>query len=334
MNDQPMRRRDFVLLLGAAVTAWSHGAHAQPSDRVRRIGVLMNLNEDDEESPGRVAAFRAGLQEFGWIEGRNVRIDYRWGGGDADRIRKFAAELVGLAPDVILASSGPIVAALQRLSRTVPIVFTAIIDPVGSGRVESLARPGGNATGFASFPYSISGKWMELLKEIAPGVRRVMVLRDPSVTAGLDQLEAIKPVAASFGVDVSTVDVRHDAEIEAVITAFAREPNGGLIVPQSTNATVRRHLIVELASRHHLPAAYGNRYFVTSGGLISYGPVIVDLYRRSASYVDRILKGANPADLAVQMPVKYEVVINLKAAKALGLEVPRILVARADELID
>ena len=301
---------------------------------MRRIGALMNLNEDDGELPGRVAAFRAGLEEFGWIEGRNVRIDYRWSGGDADRMRKHAAELVGLAPDVVLAASGPIVAALQRLSRTVPIVFTATIDPVGSGRVQSLARPGGNATGFASFPYSISGKWMELLMEIAPRVRRVLVLRDPGVTAGLDQLDAIKPVAASFGAEVSTVDVRQDEEIAAAIATFARLPNGGIIVPQSTNATIRRQLIVDLAARHHLPGAYGNRYFVTSGGLISYGPVVVDLYRRAASYVDRILKGANPADLAVQMPSKYEVSVNLKTARALGLEVPRILIARADELID
>jgi putative ABC transport system substrate-binding protein len=329
-----MRRRDFVLGLGASVTLWSHGAHAQPSDRVRRIGALMNLTENDQESPGRAAAFRAGLEEFGWIEGRNVRIDYRWSGGDAALINKHAAELIGLAPDVVLASSGPIVAALQRNSRTVPIVFTAVIDPVGSKRIESLARPGGNATGFASLPYSISGKWMELLMEIAPRVRRVLVLRDPSVTAGLDQLDAIKPVAAKFGAEVSTVDVRQENEIEAAITDFARTPNGGLIVPQSTNATVRRQLIVDLAARHRLPAAYGNRYFVTSGGLISYGPVIVDLYWRAASYVDRILKGANPAELAVQMPSKYEVTVNLRTARALGLNVPRILIARADELID
>jgi putative ABC transport system substrate-binding protein len=329
-----MRRRDFVLGLGASAILGSHGAHAQPSDRVRRIGALMNLTENDPESSERAAAFRAGLEEFGWIEGRNVRLDYRWSGGDAALINKYAAELIGLAPDIVLAASGPIVAALQRNSRTVPIVFTAVIDPVGSKRIESLARPGGNATGFASLPYSISGKWMEFLMEIAPGVRRVLVLRDPSVTAGLDQLDAIKPVAAKFGAEVSTVDVRHENEIEAAITDFARAPNGGLIVPQSTNATVRRQLIVDLAARHRLPAAYGNRYFVTSGGLISYGPVIVDLYRRSASYVDRILKGANPADLAVQMPSKYEVSVNLKTARALGLNVPRILIARADELID
>jgi len=326
-----VRRREFIRLLGGAAAAWPLGARAQQAN-MRRIGVLMNLASDDAEGQARLAAFHQGLQQLGWTIGSNVQIDYRWGGGNAD-LRKFAAELVALAPDVILSAGAPSVAALQQTTRTVPVVFVTVIDPVSSGFVDSLARPGGNITGFASYEYSISGKWLELLKEIAPGMRRVAVMRDVA-TAGGGQLGVIQAVAPSVGAEVFPVSVRDAGEIERAITAFALSPNGGLIVTGSTLAVVHRDLIVTLAARHKLPAVYVARYFVAGGGLISYGPGVVDQYRDVAGYVDRILKGEKPADLPVQAPTKYELVINLKTARALGLDVPPTLLARANEVIE
>jgi len=329
-----MKRREFITLLGGAAASWTLAARAQQGERMRRIGVLHNPAADDPDSQARVAAFAQGLHELGWIDGRNVRIDYRWSLGDPDRIRRYAAELVALAPDVILtvgaASAGP----LLQATRTVPVVFTSVIDPVGAGFVESLARPGGNATGFLIFEYSLSGKWMEVLKQIAPGVTRAAVLRDPAISAGTGQFGVIQSVAPSFGVEVSPVNVRDAGEIERAITAFARSPNGGLIVTGSALSFIHRDLITTLAARHKLPAVYYRRAYVTGGGLISYGPNLVDEYRLVASYVDRILKGEKPADLPVQAPTKYELVINLKTARALGLTVPDALLARADEVIE
>ena len=270
---------------------------------------------------------------MGWTVGRNVQIDYRWSAGNADYIRKFAAELVALAPDVIVSTGSPSVAVLQQATRSVPIVFTAVVDPVGGGLVASLARPGGNATGFMLFEYSTSGKWLELLKEIAPRVMRAAVIRDPTLTAAVAQFAAIQGAAGSLGVELSPIDMRDAGEIERAVTAFSRVSNGGLIVTAS-GSSARRSLIITLAARHKLPAVYAFRYFATSGGLISYGPDIIDPFRRAAGYVDRILKGEKPADLPVQTPTKYELVINLKTAKALGLEVPATLLARADEVIE
>jgi putative ABC transport system substrate-binding protein len=329
-----MKRREFISLLGGAAAAWPLAVRAQQGERVRRIGVLMNLAADDPEAPARLAAFAQGLGEFGWNVGRNVRIDYRWGAGDAERIGKEAAELVALAPDVILSSGSPSVAALQRATGSVPIVFVQVVDPVGSGFVESLARPGGNITGFSVFEYGISGKWLELLKEIAPRVTQVAVLRDLALASGSGQLGAIQSVAPSLGVELRPIGVGDAGAIERAVAAFARSANGGVIVTGSTLTTVHRELIVTLAARHRLPAVYPFRFFVAAGGLISYGPNSVDPYRRSARYVDRILKGEKPADLPVQAPTKYELVINLKAAKVLGLTVPETLLARADEVIE
>ena len=315
-------RREFITLLGGAAAAWPLAARAQQGERVRRIGVLMNVAADDPEAQARNAAFLQGLQELGWTVGRNVRIDYRWAAGDADRLRRYAAELVALAPDVVLASGTSTVGPLQQATRTVPIVFAGVADPVGAGFVDSLARPGGNATGFISFEYGLSGKWLELLKEIAPGVTRVAVLRDSAISGGTGQFGAIQSVAPSLGVEVIPINVRDAGEIERAVAAFARAPNGGLIVTASGLAIVHRELIVMLAARHKLPAVYYYRFFVTDGGLVSYGPDPHDQYRRAAGYVDRILKGEKPADLPVQAPTKYELVINLKTAKALGLDVP------------
>jgi putative tryptophan/tyrosine transport system substrate-binding protein len=328
-----MRRRDFITLLGSAA-AWPLAARAQQSERMRRIGVLMNLAADDLEGQARLTAFAQGLQQLGWTDGRNARIEYRWAVADAERIRKQAAELVALAPDAILASGVPVVTALLQATRSVPIVFAQVIDPVGSGLVASLARPGGNATGFTTFEYGMSGKWVELLKEMAPGVTRVAVLRDVGSSSGIGQLGAIQSAAASFGMELSLVGVSDAGEIERAITAFARAANGGVIVTGSTPAIVHRELITTLAARHRLPAIYGFRYFVTVGGLISYGPDSIDPFRRAAGYVDRILKGEKPADLPVQAPTKYELVINLKTAKALGIEIPPTVLARADEVIE
>ena len=328
-----MKRREFITLLGgAAAAAWPLAARAQQAERVRRIGVLMNVGADDPEGQARIVAFVQGLQQSGWSDGRNVRIDIRWGGGDPERIRKYAAELVALAPDGILATSTPAVAALQQATHTVPIVFVLVIDPVGGGLVANLARPGGNTTGFTVFEYGMSGKWVELLKEIAPGVRRVAVLRD--LATGIAQLAAIQAVAPSFSVELSVIGVQDADEIESAVAAFARSPNGGLIVTASPLALIYRELISMLAARHRLPAVYSFRYFVTAGGLISYGPNSIDPYRRAAGYIDRILKGEKPAELPVQAPTKYELVINLKTARALGVTVPPALLARADEVIE
>jgi putative tryptophan/tyrosine transport system substrate-binding protein len=328
-----MRRREFITL-GSAAAAWPLAARAQPGERVRRIGVLMGLAADDPEGQARFAAFLQELQQLGWTEGRNVRIDTRWGGGDSGRIRQYAAELAALAPDVILASGGPTVAPLRQATRSVPIVFTQTPDPVGAGFVDSLPQPGGNATGFMLFEYGISGKWLELLKEIAPDVKRAAVLRDPAIAQGTGQFGAIQSVAPSLSVELRPVDVRDPSEIERAVTAFARTPNGGLIVTGSGLANVHRDLIVALAARHKLPAVYNSRHFVTGGGLISYGADSIDPHRSAAGYVDRILKGEKPADLPVQAPTKYQLAINLKTAKTLGLTVPPTLLARADEVIE
>jgi putative tryptophan/tyrosine transport system substrate-binding protein len=325
-----MRRREFIGLLGSAAATWPLAVRAQ--ERMRRIGVLMNLAEDDAEGQARVAAFLQGLQQLGWTDGRNVRIDYRWATGDTGRFRRYAEELLALAPDVVLASATPSVQALQQATRAVPIVFANVGDPVAAGIVDSLARPGGNVTGFTYFEFGFGAKWLELLKEIAPRARRVAVLRD--LTVGTAQLSAIQAVAPSFNVELSVVGVRDASEIERSVTAFARSSNGGMIVTASTSAVVHRKLITMLAARHGLPAVYSFRYFVTAGGLISYGPDTIDPLRRAAGYVDRILKGEKPADLPVQAPVKYELVINLKTAKALGLDVPATVLARADEVIE
>jgi putative ABC transport system substrate-binding protein len=326
-----MKRRAFITLLGGAA-AWPLAARAQPADRMRRIGVLMNLAADDPEGQARLTAFAQGLQQLGWTDGLNVRIDYRWAAGDARLFHRYAEELLALAPDVILASATPSVQALQQATRTVPIVFAMVGDPVGMGVVASLARPGGNTTGFTPMEFGFGAKWVELLKEIAPRVTRVAVLRD--LTIGPAQLSAIQSVAPSFGVELSAVGVRDAGEIERIVAAFARSSNAGLIVTASTSAVVHRDLITMLAARYRLPAVYPFRYYVTAGGLISYGANSTDPFRRAAGYVDRILKGEKPADLPVQAPTKYELVINLKTAKALGLEVPPTVLARADEVIE
>jgi putative ABC transport system substrate-binding protein len=320
---------------GCVVTAYvAVKAEAQPSERLRRIGVLLYLQEDDPEARTYVAAFLQGLQKLGWIVGRNVQIDYRWTAGDADRVRKYAAELVALAPDVILTAGSAHVGPLQQATRSVPIVFVQTTDPVGAGLVNSLARPGGNATGFTNFELDISTKWLELLKQVAPRLTRVAVLRDPANPSGTGQFGAIQAVAPSFGVEEVRPVGLHDAgEIERGVTAFARESNGGLIVTPSGLAIAHREPIVKLAARHRLPAIYPFRYFVTDGGLISYGPDVVDQYRRAAGYVDRILKGTKPADLPVQQSMKFELAINLKTAKALGLTVPSMLLTSADTVI-
>ena len=326
-------RRELLAALGGAVVAWPLAARAQQPDRMRRIGVFMNLASDDAEGQARNAAFLQGLQEAGWAVGRNVRIEYRWGAGDAELFRRYAAELVALAPDVILAS-GASMYALQQVTREVPIVFVQVPDPVGAGIVLSMARPGRNAPGFTPFEYGVSAKWLELLKEIAPRVTRAAVVRDPAIPTGTGQLGAIQSVAPSFGVELSPVDVRDVREIEGTVAAFARGSNGGLIVTASALAVVHREVIITLATRYKLPAVFFLRSFVTDGGLISYGPDSMDQFRRAAGYVDRILKGEKPADLPVQAPTKYELVINLKTARALGLDVPPTLLARADEVIE
>jgi putative ABC transport system substrate-binding protein len=330
-----MRRRDFVSLLGGAAAAWPLAARAQQAERVRRIGVLIPSVANDSASLTRIAAFLQGLQQLGWTEGRNIRIDIREGAGNPDTIRKYAAELVALAPDVIMATSTASVRALLQATRTVPIVFVTVVDdPVGAGFVASLGRPGGNATGFTIYEYSMGGKWMELLKEIAPGVTRAAVLRDPALTSGTGQFAVIQSIAPSLGVDVSVVNLRDAPEIERAVTAFARVPNGGLIVTASALSARHGELIIALAARHKLPAVYYRRYFVTTGGLISYGVDFIDQWRRAATYVDLILKGEKPADLPVQAPTKYELVINLKTAKALGLDVPPMLLSRADKVFE
>ena len=329
-----MKRREFITLLSGAAATWPLAAHAQQSEGMRRIGVLTNLATGDPEDQARNAAFLQGLQQLGWTVSRNVRIDYRWGAGDAERNRQNAAELVELAPDVILATGNPTLDPLLQATRTVPIVFVEVTDPVGAGYVASLARPGGNATGFILFEYGISGKWLELLKEIAPNVKRVAILRDAASSSGIGLLAAIQSVAPSFGVEFSPVGVRDAAEVERDVAAFARESNGGLVVTPSGLSIVHRDLIIALAARNRLPAVYALRLFVTDGGLICYGPDTVDPYRQAAGYVDRILKGEKPAGLPVQAPTKYELAVNLKTAKALGLAIPQTVLARADEVIE
>jgi putative ABC transport system substrate-binding protein len=327
-----MRRRDLITLIGGA-TAWPLAAHAQQPDQVRRIGVLMHLAADDPEGQARFTAFLQGLQQLGWTDGRNARVDTRWGANNAERGR-YAAELVALAPDVILASTTTGMMALQQSTRTVPVVFVNVADPVGAGFVESLARPGGNATGFTPYEYSVSVKWLELLKQIAPSVTRAAVIRDSANPAGIGMFAVIQSAASSFGVELSPIVARDGGEIERAVTAFARSPNGGLIVLGTSFGALNGDLMVMLAARHRLPAVYPFRYFVTGGGLISYGPNSHDHYRRAAAYVDRILKGEKPSDLPVQHPTKYELVINLKTAKALGLDLPASVLARADEVIE
>jgi putative tryptophan/tyrosine transport system substrate-binding protein len=330
-----MRRRKFLRVLGGAGIAWPLAAIAQQPERMRTIGLLVAGTAHDPEYQARLGAFRQALEQLGWIDGHNVRIDIRWATINADVIRKQAAELAAIAPDVILAASGTTtVVPLLEVTRTVPIVFVLLIDPVGAGFVESLARPGGNATGFLLFEYGLSGKWLELLKQIAPGVTRVAVLRDPAIASGIGQFGAIQSAAPSLGLEASPVNMRDAGEIERSIVAFARSPNGGLIVTSAPRALLYRDLIIALAARHRLPAVYTYRTYVADGGLISYGPDILDQFRRAAGYVDRILKGEKPADLPVQAPTKYELIINLKTAKALDLNFPPSLLAGADDVIE
>jgi putative ABC transport system substrate-binding protein len=330
-----MRRREFITLLTGVTVGWPLAARAQQQpERMRRVGVLLPAAADDPEFQARLAAFHQGLALLGWTIGRNVRVDTRWATANPAEIRRHAAELAALAPDSILAHGAAALGPLLQATRTVPIVFSVVADPVGAGFIDSLARPGGNATGFMNFEYSISGKWLELLKQIAPDVTRAAVLRDTATSAGIGQFGAIQAVAPSLRVELTPVNMGDAGEIERAVTAFARASNGGLIVTGTNLAQLHRDLIITLAARHKLPAVYHERVFVAAGGLISYGPSFVEMYRQSAGYVDRILKGEKPADLPVQAPTKYETVINLKTAKALGLDVPATVLARADELIE
>jgi putative ABC transport system substrate-binding protein len=332
-----MRRRDFITLIGggAAAATWPLASRAQQTDRVRRVGVLISVATDDPDAQANVAALQQGLQEAGWTVGRNLLIDVRWSAGDVARLRRNAAELVALSPDVIVAGFGPTVPILQQATRTVPIVFAQSVDPVGGGFVDSLARPGGNATGFIQFEYGLAGKWLGLLKEIAPQVSRVGVVRElEGGPVGIGQWAVIQAFASPMGVELSPINLRDGGETERAVSSFARGPNNGLIVVVGTQATIQRELIVTLVARHRLPAVYFNRFFVEAGGLMSYGANLIDQYRRAAAYVDRILKGEKPADLPVQAPTTYQLAINLKTAKALGLTVPPTLLARADEVIE
>jgi putative ABC transport system substrate-binding protein len=329
-----MKRREFITLVGGAAVTWPLAARAQQPERMKRIGVLMFLAEDDPGAKARIATFIEGLQQLGWTIGRNVQIDIRWGAADAVRSRKYAAELAATAPDVILAQASETTAALREATRTLPIVFVGVTDPVGAGYVASFARPGGNATGFTFVEYGMSGKWLELLKEIAPRVTRAAILRDPTLPAGTGQLGAIQALAPSLAVETTPIDVRQAVEIERAIADFARTPNSGLVVPTSPAAIVNRTPIITLAAQHRLPAVYFVSTFAKDGDLISYGPDVVAQYRQAAGYIDRILKGEKPADLPVQAPTKYELVINMKTAKALGLTIPPSLLARADEVIE
>jgi putative ABC transport system substrate-binding protein len=329
-----VNRRDLIALLGSTAATWPLAVRAQQPEGVRRIGVLQGLAANDPEGEARFGAFLQALQQLGWTDGRNIQIVHRFTDGETDRARAYAAELVALAPDLILTSGASTVGTMLQVSRTVPVVFVGAADPVGAGFVDSLAHPGGNVTGFTSYEYSMSGKWLELLKEIAPGVKRVAVLRDPAISAGTGQFGSIQTAAPSLGVELTPINVRDAAEIERNVTAFVRSSDGGLIVTTSALVLAHRDVIITLAARYKLPAVYYARFYVTSGGLASYGPDYVDQYRRAAGYVDRILRGEKPADLPVQAPTKYELVINLKTAKAIGLDVPPMLLARADEVIE
>jgi putative ABC transport system substrate-binding protein len=330
-----MKRREFITLLGGAAAGWPLAARAQQGERVRRIGVLMALAADDPDAQIRITAFLQGLQQLGWTAGHNLQIETRWATTDTDSLRRHATELAALAPDVIVAGSGTAtIAPLLQATRTVPIVFTVAVDPVGAGFVASLAQPGGNATGFTTFEYGMSVKWLELLKEIAPRVTRAAVLRDPSIASGIGQFAAIQAVAPSLRIELTAVDVRDADETERAVTAIARSANGGMIVTPSPVASHHSNRIIALAARHRLPAIYAWRFYAAAGGLVSYGADLVDHYRLAANYVDRILKGEKPADLPVQAPTKYELVINLRTAKTLGLTVPETLLARADEVIE
>jgi len=329
-----MTRREFITLLGGAAVAWPLAASAQQGERMPRIGVLTSYASDDPAEQTYILAFTQALAQSGWIDGRNARIDIRWGAGDPERIRRYAAELVALAPGVILAVASATTGPLLQATRTVPVVFVQVAEPVGAGFVESLARPGGNATGFMLFEYGIGAKWLELLKEIAPGVKRVAFLQTPAVAAGPGQFGAMQALAPSLGVEVRPINVRGADDIEYAMTALAHPANGGLIVTAAAALRVPRDVIIKLAAQHRLPAVYAGRDFVTGGGLMSFDPDRVDQYRRAASYIDRILKGEKPADLPVQLPTKYELVVNLKTAKALGLDMPASLLARADEVIE
>jgi len=329
-----MKRRDFIKVLGGTAAGWLPAAHAQQGERVRHIGALFPFAKNDPQSSARFAALREGLQQLGWTDGRNIRIEARWFAGNPDDNRKNAVELVALAPDVIFASGSASIAPLLQATRSIPIVFAIVPDPVGAGFVESLPRPGGNATGFTTFESSIGVKWLEVLKQITPGLKRVAVIRDPSITSGIGQWGAIQAVASSFGVELNPINFSDAGGIRRAIEAFAGPSNGGLIVTGSGLALVHRDLIITLAAQHKLPAIYFERYFVAAGGLVSYGPNFLDQYRRAASYIDRILRGEKPADLPVQAPTKLELAINLKTAKALGLTVPQSLLATADEVIE
>jgi ABC-type uncharacterized transport system substrate-binding protein len=329
-----MRRREFITLIGGTVGAWPIATRAQQRERMRRVGVLTPFAADDAEGQARLTAFAQALQQAGWTLGQNLRLDYRWGDGKPDTMRKHAANLAELAPDVILANSSAAVSPLLQVTRTVPIVFAAVADPVGAGYVESLAQPGGNATGFTALEYQFAGKWLELIKEIAPRVTRLAVLRDSAIAAGPGQFGVLQAFAPSLGLELRPVDLREAGQIERSINTFAQGSNGGLIVTGSPAATAHRNLIVALAARNRLPAVYYLPVFCAAGGLICYGVDFLDQFRRAAGYVDRILKGEKPADLPVQAPTKYELAINLKTAKALGLDVPPMLLARADEVIE
>ncbi len=329
-----MRRREFISLIGGAAAAWPLAARAQQYDGVRRIGVLMNFPSDDPEGQARLAAFTQALPKLGWTEGHNLHIDIRWAADDLNRNRQYAEELVALSPDVILASASPSVAALQRVTRSVPIVFANVIDPVGAGFINSLSRPGGNSTGFTAFEFSLGGKWLELLKEFAPTVTRVAVIRDPNIAAGVGQFAAIQSAASSTAVELSAIDQSDVGAIKSGLAAFAREPNGAVIIAASSTAVTHRELTIALLTQYRLPSVYPFRYYPAAGSLASYGPDPIEEYPRAAAYVDRILKGEKPADLPVQAPTKYALVINLKTAKALGLTIPASLLATADEVIE
>jgi len=329
-----LKRRAFITLLGGAAAGWPLAVRAQQRERVRRIAMLMNGSADDPLSPASVAAFSQGLEKAGWSVGRNIQIEYRWNAGDPSRARRNASELIALAPEVILAKASPATAALQEATSVVPVVFVGVIDPVGAGFVEGLARPGGNITGFLVYEYGIGSKWLELLRDVAPRVKRAAVIRDTAIAAGTGLLGAIQTAATQLGVELNAIGVRDAGEIERGITGFARGSDGGLIVTGSGLMFNRRDLIVALAERHRLPTIYNRREYVSAGGLISYGPEFGDQWRLAADYVDRILKGEKPADLPVQAPTKYQLAINLRTAKALGIEVPPMLLARADEVIE